>query len=118
MLLDDPNFGDIKNDDVLLHNDITLLNPAIRDLADTKKFLLDSNNKDIFTNISSGVSEENIIDNNSYLFTNKLSKLLEKFPKIQEIIGNNYLYTDINEDDSLKMLDDVLADRLLMKKRK
>lgn len=74
--------------------------------------------KDIFTNISSGVSEENIIDNNSYLFTNKLSKLLEKFPKIQEIIGNNYLYTDINEDDSLKMLDYVLADRLLIKKRK
>ena len=74
--------------------------------------------KDVFTNISSGISEENISDNNSYLFTNKLSKLLEKFPKIKEIIGNNYLYTDINEDDSLKMLDDVLADKLLLKKRK
>ena len=77
MLLDDPNFGDIKNDDVLLHNDITLLNPAIRDLADTKKFLLDSNNKDIFTNILKFIFNKswynNLIKNNEFIiysFTN------------------------------------------------
>lgn len=77
MLLDDPNFGDIKNDDVLLHNDITLLNPAIRDLTDTKKFLLDSNNKDIFTNILKFIFNKswynNLIKNNEFIiysFTN------------------------------------------------
>ena len=71
MLLDDPNFGDIKNDDVLLHNDITLLNPAIRDLTDTKKFLLDSNNKDIFTNILKFIFNKswynNLIKNNEFI---------------------------------------------------
>lgn len=77
MLLDDPNFGDIKNDDILLHNDITLLNPAIRDLTDTKKFLLDSNNKDIFTNILKFIFNKswynNLIKNNEFIiysFTN------------------------------------------------
>lgn len=77
MLLDDPNFGDIKNDDVLLHNDITLLNPAIHDLTDAKKFLLDSNNKDIFTNILKFIFNKswynNLIKNNEFIiysFTN------------------------------------------------
>lgn len=74
------------------------------------------NMKDVFMDINFGYDGESLTSDNSHLVYSKLNRLLEKFPKIKEIIGNSYLYTDINEESSLKMLDDVQVGRILVKK--
>ena len=48
----------------------------------------------------------------SYL---QMNKLVSKFPKIKEIIGNSFYYTDLLKEDYLDLYNEISKGRILVK---
>ena len=44
-----------------------------------------------------------------------MNKLVSKFPKIKEIIGNSIYYTDVLKEDYLDLYNEVSKGRILVK---
>lgn len=72
--------------------------------------------KEAFSLISCNQPAVYVINDNTYNLENELNKLIKKFPKINEIFGNTYIYTDMEKINTLEMLDSAAKGIILVKK--
>lgn len=69
-----------------------------------------------YKNMIYGSSVVYNINGKLYPLTDSLNKLIKKFPKVKEVLGNTYAYTDIGSKGNLRMLENTAEGKIFVKK--
>ena len=69
-----------------------------------------------YKNMICGSSVVYNINGKLYPLTDSLNKLIKKFPKVKEVLGNTYAYTDIGSKGNLRMLENTAEGKIFVKK--